>query len=87
MSISHGQKAEMDDVLGAIGSASLLLQPSAREGQSRVVAEAMALGTPVLAAEGPETAVADFLSGGPHGDACLLPIDAARRPGRSESSN
>jgi glycosyltransferase involved in cell wall biosynthesis len=59
----RGQIPGWQDVLREIASASLLVQPSSREGQSLVVIESMALGTAVLAATGPETAVADFLTG------------------------
>ncbi len=68
----HGQLADWQDVLARINSAALLLQPSPREGQSLVVLEAMTLGTPVLAADGPDTAVGDFIGS----DEALLPVEA-----------
>lgn len=72
----HGQLARREDVLEAIASAALLLQPSLREGQSTVVLEALTLGTPVLAATGPETAVGDFLGDEATTSAARLPEDA-----------
>ena len=60
-----GQLGDRAEVLAEIASAALVLQPSEREGQSTVVLEALTLGTPVLAATGPETAVGDFLGSGP----------------------
>jgi glycosyltransferase involved in cell wall biosynthesis len=72
----HGQLAESADVWREIASASLVLQPSAREGQSLVVMEAMALGTPVLAADGPETAVADFIGRDGPAAGALVPVGA-----------
>lgn len=71
-----GQLDRHECVLKEIASAALLLQPSVREGQSTVVLEGMAAGTPVLAAEGPETAVADFLPQHPQRHLTLLPIEA-----------
>lgn len=73
----HGQLVRRESVLKEIATASLLVQPSVREGQSTVVLEAMALGTAVLAAEGPETAVADFLGRGPNRHLALLPVEAS----------
>lgn len=72
----HGFFAEREAVLEMIADAELLVQPSAREGQSTVVLEAMSLGTAVLAATGPETAVADFFTEIEDRDAILLPFDA-----------
>jgi glycosyltransferase involved in cell wall biosynthesis len=72
----RGQVPDREDVLHEIASASLLVQPSVREGQSLVVAEAMALGTPVLAAEGPETAVSDFVGADEESEWTLLPAEA-----------
>jgi glycosyltransferase involved in cell wall biosynthesis len=72
----HGSYPEREPVLEGIATASLLLQPSVREGQSTVVLEAMSLGTAVLAAEGPETAVADFLGQVTDANTALLPQEA-----------
>ncbi len=72
----HGQLADWHDVLRRIASAALLLQPSPREGQSLVVLEAMTLGTPVLAADGPETAVGDFIGSDAAMPQALLPVEA-----------
>jgi glycosyltransferase involved in cell wall biosynthesis len=72
----HGQVPDPDFVLREIASASLLVQPSVREGQSLVVTEAMALGTPVLAAQGPETAVSDFVGVDRESKWALLPAEA-----------
>jgi len=74
----RGQLAERDEVLAEIASASLLLQPSRREGQSIVVLEALMLGTPVLAATGPETAVGDFL--GDSANASMARLDVSAEP-------
>ncbi len=71
-----GQVDRHESVLEEIATASLLLQPSAREGQSTVVLEAMAAGTAVLVAEGPETAVADFLPQHAEQHLALLPLEA-----------
>jgi glycosyltransferase involved in cell wall biosynthesis len=71
-----GEIFEKRLVWSEIESASLLLQPSAREGQSLVVVEAMAIGTAVLAATGPETAVGDFIGGGEDSQFSLVPVDA-----------
>lgn len=71
-----GQLPSFDDVLKQIASAGLLLQPSAREGQSTVVLEALSVGTPVLAAVGDETAVGDFLGSQPTTDAARLDVAA-----------
>lgn len=68
---------ETRQVWSEIASAGLLLQPSAREGQSLVVLEAMAIGTAVLAATGPETAVGDFVSGGEDSPLTLVPVEAS----------
>lgn len=76
--VFRGQLPEREQVLAEIASAALLLQPSAREGQSTVVLEALTLGTPVLAATGPETAVGDFLGDGPL--AHLARLDVAAPP-------
>lgn len=73
-----GQLPERRKVLDEIASAELLLQPSQREGQSIVVLEALTLGTPALAAVGPETAVSDFLGSGPAAE--LAKIDVAAPP-------
>jgi len=73
----RGQLAEREQVLAEIASAALLVQPSAREGQSTVVLEALTLGTPVVAATGPETAVGDFLGIGPLAHIARLDVDAA----------
>lgn len=72
----RGQLPEREQVLAEIASAALLLQPSAREGQSTVVLEALTLDTPVLATTGPETAVGDFLGRGPAEDMAKLDISA-----------
>jgi glycosyltransferase involved in cell wall biosynthesis len=72
----HGSFPEREPVLEMIAGADLLVQPSAREGQSTVVLEAMSLGTAVLAAEGPETAVADFFIGFEGASSMLLPYEA-----------
>lgn len=72
----HGFFPQREPVLERIAGAALLVQPSAREGQSTVVLEAMALGTAVLAAEGPETAVADLFADIEDRAAMLLPGDA-----------
>jgi len=71
----HGQIPRWEDVLGHIASASLLVQPSHREGQSLVVVEAMALGTPALVATGPETAAGDLLCGSPAEDLVHPPLE------------
>jgi glycosyltransferase involved in cell wall biosynthesis len=73
----RGQLPEREQVLAEIASASLLLQPSAREGQSTVVLEALTLGTPVVAATGPETAVGDFLGDGPLASLARLDVAAS----------
>ena len=73
-----GQLPEFADVLAKIASAGLLLQPSAREGQSTVVLEALSVGTPVLAATGAETAVGDFL--GPPSITAAARLDVAAGP-------
>lgn len=70
-----GELPERDRVLAEIAAATLLLQPSVREGQSTVVLEALTLGTPVLAAVGDETAVGDFL--GPTPATTAARLDAA----------
>ncbi|MCE9605480.1 MAG: glycosyltransferase family 4 protein [Planctomycetia bacterium] len=72
-----GQLPEREQVLGEIAAAELLLQPSAREGQSTVVLEALTLGTPVLAAVGDETAVGDFLGSGPSAQLARLEVAAS----------
>lgn len=72
----HGFFSERESVLEMIAGSDLLVQPSTREGQSTVVLEAMSLGTAVLAADGPETAVADFFVAIEDGSAMLLPCDA-----------
>lgn len=74
----RGQLSEREHVLEAIAAAELLLQPSAREGQSTVVLEALSLGTPVLAAVGDETAVGDFL--GPADSTSAARLDVAAQP-------
>lgn len=74
--VLHGQLADAADVRRHLASAELLLLPSTREGQSTVVLEAMALGTPVLAADGPETAVGDFLGRDASAAGVLLPAKA-----------
>jgi glycosyltransferase involved in cell wall biosynthesis len=74
--VLHGQLADAADVRRHLGSAELLLLPSTREGQSTVVLEAMALGTPILAADGPETAVGDFLGRDASAAGVLLPATA-----------
>jgi glycosyltransferase involved in cell wall biosynthesis len=71
-----GEVPNWEQVLDEIASAGLLLQPSVREGQSMVVLEAMGLGTAVLAADGPETAVGDFVGQGEDAPGLLLPVDA-----------
>jgi glycosyltransferase involved in cell wall biosynthesis len=73
-----GELPEREQVLAEIAEATLLLQPSVREGQSTVVLEALLLGTPVLAAVGEETAVGDFLGPLPAVEAARL--DAAAGP-------
>lgn len=70
-----GRPEAHEDVMRRIASATLLLQPSTREGQSLVVLESLWLGTPVLAASGPETAVPEFVGGGVAAEWSLLPID------------
>jgi glycosyltransferase involved in cell wall biosynthesis len=72
----HGQLARPEEVLQQIAAADLLLQPSAREGQSAVVLEAALLGVPVLAADGPETAVGDFLGRDEEARPALLSVSA-----------
>ena len=74
--VFRGQLPEREQVLTAISEAALLVQPSQREGQSLVVLEALTLGTPVLAAVGPETAVADFLGSVPATSAARLDVAA-----------
>jgi glycosyltransferase involved in cell wall biosynthesis len=71
-----GEVPAWREVLDEIASAGLLLQPSAREGQGMVVLEAMGLGTAVLAADGPETAVGDFVGRDEEARGHLLPVDA-----------
>lgn len=71
-----GELPEREQVLGEIAGATLLLQPSVREGQSTVVLEALLLGTPALAAVGDETAVGDFLGPTPAVDAARLDATA-----------
>ena len=71
-----GELPEREQVLNEIASATLLLQPSQREGQSMVVVEALSLGTPVLAAIGDETAVGDFLGPELATSAARLDIEA-----------
>jgi glycosyltransferase involved in cell wall biosynthesis len=73
-----GELPERQQVLTTIAGATLLLQPSSREGQSTVVLEALSLGTPVLAAVGTETAVGDFL--GPEPATSAARIDVAAGP-------
>jgi glycosyltransferase involved in cell wall biosynthesis len=72
----RGQMPDNGQMLREIGSAGLLLQPSLREGQSLVVGEALSLGTPVLAADGPATAVADFIGRDADSRDALLPVEA-----------
>lgn len=72
-----GQLPEREQVLQAIATAELLLQPSEREGQSTVVLEALTLGTPVLAAVGDETAVGDFLGPEPATTPARLDVSAS----------
>jgi glycosyltransferase involved in cell wall biosynthesis len=72
----HGQLDDQADVLRRVASSALLLQPSAREGQSLVVLEALSLGVPVLAATGAETAVGDFIGDTPETAAMVLPVEA-----------
>lgn len=57
----HGDST---DALREIETASILVQPSTREGQSLVVIEAQALGVPVVAARHDESAVTDFIDSG-----------------------
>jgi glycosyltransferase involved in cell wall biosynthesis len=73
----RGEVPDWEQVLDQIASAGLLLQPSVREGQSMVVLEAMGLGTAVVAADGPETAVADFLGRDSDAAGILLPVEAS----------
>lgn len=75
----RGQLPSPDDVLAELAAATLLLQPSTREGQSTVVLEALSAGTPVLAAEGPLTAVSDFLGPRDEVQQALLPAAADER--------
>lgn len=60
-------KSEAAAALREIGEAAILVQPSVREGQSLVVLEAQASGTPVIAALHPESAVSDFIESGRNG--------------------
>lgn len=50
-----------------IAKASVLMQPSTREGLSMIVLEAQALGVPVIAARHPESAVSDIIVNGETG--------------------
>jgi len=72
-----GELPEREQVLNEIAAATLLLQPSEREGQSTVVLEALSLGTPVLATVGDETAVGDFLGPQPATSAARLDASAS----------
>jgi len=72
-----GELPAREQVLTEIATATLLLQPSQREGQSTVVLEALSLGTPVLAAVGDETAVGDFLGSEPATSAARLDVNAS----------
>ena len=58
---------EAADALREIAEAAVLVQPSRREGQSLVVLEAQAVGTPVVAALHPESAVSDLIDAGATG--------------------
>ncbi len=60
-------KSEAAEALHEIAEATILVQPSTREGQSMVVLEAQGIGIPVIAARHPESAVSDLIESGRNG--------------------
>ncbi|MEO8353730.1 MAG: glycosyltransferase family 4 protein [Chthoniobacteraceae bacterium] len=56
-----------EEAMKEIAAAEILVQPSTREGQSVIVLEAMAVGTTVIGARHPESAVSDFVRHGKNG--------------------
>ncbi len=60
-------KPEAADALEEIAEATILVQPSTREGLSMVVLEAQGIGTPVVAALHRESAVSDLIENGRDG--------------------
>jgi len=64
-----------EEIVHAIGSADILVQPSLREGQGVTVLEAMAAGTLVMASRHENSAVSDLIISGINGILVSNPLD------------